>query len=790
MTENTSDLQRHIDVLEERIERMSTASLLINSSLDLDSVLQDVVDNARVLTRARYGIITTIDSNGVVEEFVTSGFTGSENDQLIAWSEGPRLFEHFRALRAPIRVADLPSYVDALGFSTELIRAKTFQGIPLYHRDVQVGNFFLAGKDGDQEFTATDEQLLRSFASQAATAIENARTHREERRVRADLDTLIDSSPVGVVVFNGRTGQLISYNGEARRIVEELGTPGREIEELLDIVTCRRADGRDVSLAESPMVRQLTNPETVHAEEITLSVPDGRNISLLCNATPIRAANGTVESLVVILQDLAPLEELTRLRAEIFSKVSDALRAPLIAIKGSSATALDASPRPDPNEMVHYFRIIDEQADRMHGLIGDLLDYGRIVTGTLDLDQVVVDVETLIEGGREILPSELTNRTVNLEINSDLPLVLVDRTRIEQVIGNLLVFTSKQSDPTFPIDISAQLEQAHVAVSLTTTNWQVSKSHLTRLFQRYSVGSNDDNSMNSPHEELDLAICRGLVEANGGRIWAETISASGGTRITFTLPLASDSLEASPTNSTIGYRPLKSKDSSSIPPILVINTNPHMQRYIQDSLATSGFSASFAEFDDQLDEKFDSFNPALVLLDLQQYGIALHDKIAHITSISDAPVIFIAPYGIDEVVIKALDAGAVDYVVTPFAAAELVARVRGALRRQMPPMPFTVGELSIDYERRKVSVGLEQIELTATEYELLRVLSVNTGRVMTYAMLLRQVWRKSDHSADDTKAVRAVVKRLRQKLSDSAENPTYICNKRGVGYFIPQANDD
>ena len=336
MTENASELQRRIDVLEERIARLSAAALRINSSLDLDKVLQEVVDSARILTTAHYGIITTVDPNGKIEEFVTSGFTRSEKDQMAEWSEGPRLFEHFRDLRAPVRLTDLPSYVSELGFSPSLMRSKSFLGTPLHYRDLLVGNFFLAGKEGDQEFTADDEDILMTFASQAATAIANARTHRNEQRVRADLETLIDTSPVGVVVFDGKTAKPISFNKEAARIVNELQTPGESPEELLDVITCRRADGRDVSLSEFPMSRQLSDPETIHAEEMTLSVPDGRHVTLLVNTTPIRSADGAVESMVVILQDLAPLAELARMRAEILGKVSDELRTPLIAIKGAS----------------------------------------------------------------------------------------------------------------------------------------------------------------------------------------------------------------------------------------------------------------------------------------------------------------------------------------------------------------------------------------------------------------------------------------------------------------------
>ena len=789
MSENSSELQRHIDLLEERLEKVSSASLKINSSLELDRVLREVVENARLLTKSRYGVITTVDANGLVEDVVTSGFTENENDRLLAWSEGPNLLEHLQDLPAPLLVADFPAYVHSLGFSTELIPVQTFLSMPLFHRETRVGNFFLAGKDGDQEFTSGDRDLLRSFALQAATAITNARTHHKERRVRADFDTLIQSSPFGVVIFNGGSGELNSYNSEARRIVEELGTPGRDIEELLDVVTCRRADGREVSLTDSPMARQLTDPETVYAEKITLSVPDGRNVSLLCNATPIRAVDGSVESLVVILQDLSPIEELTRLRGEMLSKITGALRAPLVAIKGSSASALSTKPHLAPNVTTQYFRIIDKQADRTLELIDDLLDYGKIVTGTLELDQIVIDVATLIEESCASFQNETVNRSVRIALPEDLPLVLADPTRIAQVASTLLSIMTRYADPTVSIDITAAREEIHVAVHLSTTNGGIPESELSHLFHPHNLPVIDEIVVGSSDGEIDLGICRGLVEANGGRIRVEADSASDRARITFTLPIAHDALAGNFHAPNTRYLPSSVNEPSSEAQILVINANLYTQRFVQESLSEAGYETRFAEFDDQLSDIFEDLKPDLVLLDLQQYGYRVQDKIAQISSMSDVPVIFIAPYGIDDVVVKALDAGAKDYVVTPFIPSELVARVRGALRLQTPPVPFTLGALKVDYQQRRVNVDTEQIELTAIEFELLRALSINAGRKMTYEMLLRQVWRKKTHTPGDTKAVRAVVKRLRQKLGDSATAPLYIHNERGVGYFIPRPND-
>ena len=131
---------------------------------------------------------------------------------MVEWSDGPRLFEHFRDLSGPLRIADVSTYVQGLGFPTDRLPSKTFQGTPMRHRGVHVGNFYLVEKEGGEAFTDEDEEILVLFASQAATAINNARTYRAEQRARADLEALIETSPVSVVVFDVGTGRPVSLS--------------------------------------------------------------------------------------------------------------------------------------------------------------------------------------------------------------------------------------------------------------------------------------------------------------------------------------------------------------------------------------------------------------------------------------------------------------------------------------------------------------------------------------------------------------------------------------------------
>ena len=428
---------RETDALRERISTLSAAVLRISASLDVGTVLRETVDSARALTGARYGVITTIDDAGKPQDFFTSGLSAGEQQQMMEWPHAMRFFEHLRDLAGPLRVPDLQGYLRSLGYTPVLVLSKTLQATPMHHRGVHVGDFFLAEKEGGQEFTADDEEVLVLFASQAANAIANARTHEAEQRARADLEALVETSPVGVAVFDAATGHPVSLNREARRLAGRLSTTGSPLEELLEGLTCRFSDGREIALAEFPMKRVISGAATVRAEEVVLSVPDGRRITLLVNATPIHSADGTAVSMVVTLQDLAPLEELERLRADFLGMVSHELRAPLTSIKGATTTVLRAARVLDPAEVRQFFRIIDAQADHMDGLIGDLLDAGRIDSGTLSVDPEPMEVAALVDRARTTFMSGGGRQSVRIDLPPDLPRVMADERRIVQVLNNL-----------------------------------------------------------------------------------------------------------------------------------------------------------------------------------------------------------------------------------------------------------------------------------------------------------------------------------------------------------------
>ena len=774
------ELRREVAALRARIATLSAAILQISASLDLDTVLREVVDGARTLTGARYGLIAAVDEAGEPRDIVTSGLTPEEHRRVLEWPDGPRVFEHLRDLPGPLRVPDLPGFVRSLGVAADLVWSQTLLATPMRHRAEHVGHFFLAGKEGAAEFTGEDEEVLVLFASQAATAIANARTHRAERRARADLEALVETSPVGVVVFDVKSGQAVSFNREARRIAERLRTPGHPHEQLLEVMSYRRADGREVSLREFSIEHLLRSGEAMRAEEVVLSVPDGRSVRTLVNATPIRTEDDAVGSLVITVQDLAPLDEVERRRTEFLGLVSHELRAPLISIKGSASTVLDASPPPDRAEVVQIFRIVNEQADRMRALIADLLDAGRIDAGALSVAPAPVEVAGVVEQARRTFLGGGARHGVRIELAPDLPRVMADELRIVQVLGNLLANAARHSPASSTIRVEAERDGVYVAVSVADEGEGVAPALLARLFDKHTRVGSGEAGGGLRGSGLGLAICKGLVEAHGGRIRAESDGPGRGTRLTFTLPVAEGEGEAPGPARRPSAAPGTAREPARI---LVVDDDPQTLGYVRDALAEAHYAPVLTGDPRELPRLLKAERPALVLLDLvlpETDGIELMEQLPELARV---PVIFISGYGGDETLARALEAGAADYLVKPFSATELTARVAAALRRRAEPEPFVLDELAIDYELHRVTAAGRPVALTATEYELLRVLSLKPGRVWSYEALLREVWGEGDEGGQAR--VRAIVKKLRRKLAAAAPGREWVRNERRVGYRMP-----
>ena len=698
--------------------------------------------------------------------------------------EGETLFKYLTGLQEPLRIRDFAAHVRSAGFPGFYLPLGTFLGTKIYAQDKHVGNIYLAEKEGGLDFTREDEETLEMFAAQAAMAITNARRYGDEQQAKADLEALVNTSPVGVLVFDVRTREVVKFNREARRIVGGTDGQPRAFEQLLKTMTWRRMDGQEIPRAELPLERAIRSGEMVRAEEIVIHLPDGETVSTLINTTPIYGEDGELVSVVATIQDITPLEELERLRAEFLGMVSHELRTPLASIKGSAATVLGTSSPLDPAETRQFFRIIEEQADHMRDLIKNLLDLTRIEAGTLSVAPEPTDVAAVIAQARDAFLSSGYRNSIEVDLLPDLPRIGADKQRVVQVLYNLFANAAKYSREWSTIRVTAAREDLYVAVSVTDEGRGIAAEHLPRLFSKFSRIDDDDGRQVGGHR-LGLAICRGIVEAHGGRIWAESDGPGHGTQFTFTIPVADESLTSATTDPT-----LASTGSERVPTdlerILVVDDDPQILRYVRNTLSEAGYTPIVTDDPDEVGRLLAGEQPHLVLLDLVLPGTNGFELMHRIPAVLEVPVIILSGRGRGQDIAKAFDMGVADYIVKPFSPAELLARIRAALHKRIMYQqskalePYLLRDLTINYVERSVTVAGDPVRLTPTEYKLLYELSTNAGSAVTHDQLLERVWDQG-HPADQ-RLLRSFVKSLRHKLRDDARRPSYIFTESGVGY--------
>ncbi len=220
--------------------------------------------------------------------------------------------------------------------------------------------------------------------------------------------------------------------------------------------------------------------------------------------------------------------------------------------------------------------------------------------------------------------------------------------------------------------------------------------------------------------------------------------------------------------------------------ILIIDDEPQIRKFLRISLTAQGYDVVEAPRGEDGISKCATSQPNLVILDLGLPDLDGQQVIGRIRESSDVPIIVLSVRTKDQEKVSALDSGANDYVTKPFSIEELLARVRAALRAKLDLVSaaaeFVVGELVVDVPKHKVSVSGTDVKLTRKEFDLLRMLAQNAGRIVTHRQILREVWGPAHE--DDVHYLRIYIGHLRQKLGDDSANPRFIESEPGVGYRL------
>jgi two-component system sensor histidine kinase KdpD len=224
------------------------------------------------------------------------------------------------------------------------------------------------------------------------------------------------------------------------------------------------------------------------------------------------------------------------MKSQLLSTVSHELRTPLASIKGYVTTLIDYRERLQADTQEEFLRIIDSESDRLQELVENLLDMSRIEAGVLRIHPEPTRLTPVVERALAVLQPKLEGREVGVDSLDALPDVMIDSTRVQQVLSNLIDNATKYSAPGSPIRVHVAADQAHVTVGVQDRGPGIAPEHVERIFDRF-YRIEDAGIRSTGGIGLGLAICRGLIEAHGGRLWVASVLGEGST-FYFSIPVA------------------------------------------------------------------------------------------------------------------------------------------------------------------------------------------------------------------------------------------------------------
>ncbi len=529
------------------------------------------------------------------------------------------------------------------------------------------------------------------------------------------------------------------------------------------------------------------------------------------------------EGLLGGVVETAALRRADTVKTALLRAVSHDLRSPLTAI--SAAGAAVASPSLSPQEREEMAAVIQEEARRLSRLVDNLLDLSRLEAGAAEPRLEWVSLEEMIRAA--IAELAAAPEAFSLSIDRDLPLVRLDAAQMERAFVNVFENARRHSGG-HPVSVRARMVRSlagarrersgdgdgdepagaarargdRVIVRVVDRGPGIPPAQLERVFEPfYRAGAPGGEHRGSG---LGLAIARGFAEANSATLHVESLPGQGATFVfEFPLERSGDGRRgrfarrgrlrgraARAGRSRRGRRAGCMNDvpeppSSGKPPrVLVVDDEPQIVRALKVVLREAGFEAVPAETASEALDLAAVRPPEAAIVDL-----VLPDRDGvEVTRVlrewSEMPILVLSAVGEEEQKVRALEAGADDYITKPFGTRELVARLQAALRRagvgESEPT-IEVDGLEIDLAAHVVRRDGEPIHLTPIEFDLLRTLARNRGRLMTHRRLLEEVW--GPQYVEDIQPLRTHIARLRAKIEpDERGTPRYIVTDPGIGY--------
>ncbi|MGC4192815.1 MAG: ATP-binding protein [Thermomicrobiales bacterium] len=526
------------------------AALAVADETDLETVLQRLVELARGVVSARYGALGVAGERGKLLRFIHSGIDEETVARIGPLPEGRGLLGVLIRDGESLLVPEIAADPRSVGFPPNHPPMTTLLGVPILIAGEPVGNLYLSERIDGQPFNQDDLSAIHLLATHAASAIQRARLHEEVLRARENaerqrdrLQVIIDQLPAGVAIQAPPDWRVVMMN---RAAIALLFGSGVEPSLPLPAESLRfaRIDGSDLPAEEWPhmLVRADVDRGIVRRErqqQLLLRGEAGREVAVFVQSSPIPLAEDGGTGCVVVFQDVTALREADQLKDDFLSLLSHEFRTPLTAIHGG-AFMLEADwGKLDEATERELLADITRESNRLDQLLANMLRLAEVMAGRLQPATEPVLLGAVIHRVARVYQARNDERApeIVVEIPRSLPAVESDPVLLDQVLRNLIENAIKYSGGSArpEIVIGAEERDGQVEVHVQDRGIGISPEHVGEIFERFRRPGVDAGIRGMG---LGLYLCRHLIAAQHGRIWAESAGIGMGTTISFALPVA------------------------------------------------------------------------------------------------------------------------------------------------------------------------------------------------------------------------------------------------------------
>jgi DNA-binding response OmpR family regulator/signal transduction histidine kinase len=460
------------------------------------------------------------------------------------------------------------------------------------------------------------------------------------------------------------------------------------------------------------------------------------------------------------------------------------------------ASALRAAPRLlDPVVHARSVEDIANGAEQIRAVLTALDDILLLRRGPESLQVAPLDLTDLLMTLLARWKTAAPNHSLELSLPGEVPGIIADAIRLEHVLNQLIEHVVNVTPAGESIRVTIRPSGDEILVSVRNSGRVIDPEMLKQLFKPLLVTNDADDGVAGG--TLGLTLARAVSAAHGGRIWAQLQEPDAHLTVFLALPLVPlDVMPVGPSRSQV----VSSAVSTLVPAarlpllrespvVLVTDGDARMARYLRANLEAQRYRVVVARDLEDTYRHIDLEEPDLLLLDSTLSGLETPEALQRLGSYASAPLILLAPHADPLNCARALDLGVADYVAKPFGVEELLARLRAALRKRESQSKaisrettFTSGELQIDFSLHQVLVNGRAVQLSKTEFKLLRTLAQHAGMVLAHEVLLERVW--GPGYGREVDFVWVYIRRLRRKIEPDPSQPRYILTVPGVGYRL------